>query len=205
MKKEQVFLIIKNLQEELTPFKAISKFSDKPGIYAVVFIGDIFPLESARNSVQFEQIIYIGKTEDSQLVRDFNTHFKNGKSGSSTLRRTIGAILLNRLALRPVPRSYTEKNERRFTNYRFDAESEEKITHWMNVNLALAYWEYSGNVSELKGIEDKIIDTLKPILNLKKNRANPWYREIRSLRGRCVKLAKESATVSRTPLGMNKN
>lgn len=192
MENEEMSIITKKLDSCLMRFDETSEFSNKPGIYAIGFIGDEFPLESAKNSVKSGEIIYIGKTESSQLARDVNTHFKSGKSGSSTLRRTIGAILLNQLSLNPIPRSYTEKSNRRFRNYKFDKESEEKITNWMKANLTLAYWKYDGDIAKLEDIETKIIKELKPILNLSKNSSNPWYQEIRFLRDNCVDLAKKS-------------
>ncbi|HHY82842.1 MAG TPA: hypothetical protein GX505_09225 [Clostridiales bacterium] len=101
-------------------------------------------------------------------------------------------MLLNQLQLNPVPRSHTEKSDKKFINYKFDIESEEKITSWMKDNLSLAFCEFDGNTYDLTDVESRIIKTLKPILNLSKNESNPWYQEIRILRDRCVELAKKS-------------
>ena len=100
--------IINELITTLKPFDKIDEFSNLPGIYFIGFNGENFPFPSQVDIVSTGDIIYVGKTEKSQKSRDANTHFKSGKTGSSTLRRSVGAILRNKLELKPIPRSQNE-------------------------------------------------------------------------------------------------
>src|SRR6185312_11976335 len=89
-------------------------YPDKSGIYA-------FYLSNSSNLLDFGnggQLIYVGIAKDSLHDRDFNQHFKTGKTGSSTLRRSIGAILKTQLNLTAVPRG-AENDTKRFDNYKF--------------------------------------------------------------------------------------
>ena len=184
--------IIAELKNKLLAYKKVDKFSIKPGIYAIGYNSEQFPLFSAKDMIKKGTIIYIGKTESSQEKRDEKTHFCNGGTKSSTLRRSLGAILREELKLIPIPRSYTEKSEKRFTNFCFDEPGEKLLTNWMKVNLSLSFWEFDGSIDEIETIEKDIIQKLVPILNLKNNRSNPWSKEIKILRKICVDLAKQN-------------
>lgn len=192
MKGQNVIKVVNQLKNNLHPYKEIQYFSTKPGIYAIGFNGWEFLLSSAKGKVKNGEIIYIGKTQSSQEARDKKTHFKNGGTKSSTLRRSIGAILREELELVPLPRSFTETTEKRFINYRFDENGEELLTDWMISNLSLSFYEFNGGVGELKDLEKAIIDHLKPILNLKNNTGNPWKSEIESLRKKCSEMARNA-------------
>lgn len=61
MNNEKLNKIIELLISGLRPFNQIETFSDKPGIYAIGFNGDKFPLESAEDKIAKGDIIYIGK------------------------------------------------------------------------------------------------------------------------------------------------
>ena len=50
-------------------------------------------------------VLYVGKAEDNIRGRVSKTHLDPKRSGSSTLRRSLGAMLLKRLNLTPQPRS----------------------------------------------------------------------------------------------------
>ncbi len=192
MVDQNVLKIVNQLKRTLHSYKEIDSFSTKPGIYAIGFNGWEFPLSSAQVKVKNGEIIYIGKTQSSQESRDKKTHFNNGGTKSSTLRRTVGAILREELELVPLPRSNTEKTEKRFVNYRFDKNGEELLTGWMINNLSLSFYEFRGGVDEMKNLEIAIIGHLKPIFNLKNNTENPWKGEIESLRRKCSELARSS-------------
>lgn len=51
------------------------------------------------------QPLYVGKAERSLNGRDVGTHFAAGRTGSSTVRRSLAALLVNELALVAVPRN----------------------------------------------------------------------------------------------------
>lgn len=191
--------ILEDLRSNLTAFNEISSFSTEAGIYAIGVTNAMeFPLVSPQVCVKPNGVIYIGKTQNSQISRDVNTHFESGKSGSSTVRRSLGAILREQLNLTPIPRSFTEQGTKRFTNYKFtndcEDDGEERLTQWMKNNLSLSYWEWDKS-SDLGEMEKKIIKLACPFLNLQNNSDNEWKSEIKRLRKDCRDLAKEYANL----------
>jgi hypothetical protein len=191
MNHQEINHIIKTLRENLIIFRDITSFSKNPGIYAIGFDGDRFPLISAKDSITSGDIIYIGKSESSQVKRDVKTHFQPGMTGSSTVRRSIGAILREDLDLVPMPRSFTETSGKRFTSYCFNEKGEEVLTNWMKKNLSLSFWDYHGLKDDLESIEIVVIQKLEPIINLKNNPRNQWKKEIMDFRKMCSKMAKD--------------
>ena len=179
--------IIKYLKQRETPFGEIKSFSKMPGIYAVFFIGDQFP--AIGDKVSKHQIIYIGKTESSQEKRDAKTHFTSGKTGSSTLRKSIGSLLCAQENLKPVPRNNTDYLKGKFSHFKFDEKSEEIITEWMVNNLALSFYEHPGTPYEIDQLETEIINQLVPVLNISKNAKNNFSTILQQLRKNCAAMA----------------
>lgn len=173
--------VILHLKSNATLYRSIKNFSDQPGIYALFFVGNEFPLKQVQPSK--DQIVYIGKTESSQISRDRNTHFASGKTGSSTLRRSFGAMLMKDLSLKPIPRSKSNSSTERTSHYKFDKPSEEKLTQWMQENLGLSFYPFPCGKKAIDNLETQLIDDLRPILNIdRKNPQNPYGSLIRSLR-----------------------
>jgi hypothetical protein len=173
--------IIKQLKATATPFKKIVSFSDEPGIYALFFYGSSFPLESYQPKKN--EIIYIGKTESSQQSRDADTHFRTGKTGSSTLRKTFGSLLHQQYKLNPLPRGQADIDKNRYAHFKFDTKSEELLTKWMTENLGLSFFPYPKTTSEIDNLETLLINELVPVLNIdRKNTGNPFFHHLRSLR-----------------------
>lgn len=136
-------------------------YPTQSGIYA-------FYLSDNSNLLEFGkggQLIYVGIAKDSIHARDLNQHFKTGKTGSSTLRRSIGAILKSKLNLIAIPRG-AENDTKRFENYKF--KEDQLLTNWMISNLQIGYWlpEKIISYSELRDIEKNITCDLKPTLDL---------------------------------------
>ena len=181
--------IINELITTLKPFDKIDEFSNLPGIYFIGFNGENFPFPSQVDIVSTGDIIYVGKTEKSQKSRDANTHFKSGKTGSSTLRRSVGAILRNKLELKPIPRS---QNEIKMRDFKLIEESEKKLTKWMIENLSLSFYEVTEGKKYLKLLENQLIELLTPILNISKNKGNPFLRDLKELRRQCRDIARTS-------------
>ena len=180
--------IIEILKEKETDFLKTKSFSKFPGIYAFFFIGDDFPFLG--NSVDKHQIIYIGKTESSQEKRDAKTHFTTGKTGNSTVRKSIGSILCTNENLKPIPRNDNDYNEGRFSHFMFDEPSEKIITDWMENNLSISFYEYPEGKKLIDELETDIIKELKPFLNIDhKNPNNPYKDQIRQLRKNCATIA----------------
>ncbi len=177
--------IITSLKNDSCPYKKIRKFSDEPGIYALFFTGKDFPL--ADYNPQKDEIIYIGKTESSQANRDEKTHFTSGKTGSSTIRRSLGALLKDELSLVPIPRNDKDFDAGRKSFFKFDEPSEDKLTKWMKDNLALSFYAYEQPPSEIDVLETGLIAEAKPLLNIdSKNPDNPYARIIKAARKACA-------------------
>jgi len=179
--------IIKLLKERETDFLKTKSFSKFPGIYALFYIGNDFPLLG--DYISKHQIIYIGKTESSQERRDAKTHFTSGKTGSSTVRKSIGSILCTQENLKPIPRNDSDYKKGRFSHFKFDEASELKITNWMENNLALSFYEYSKTKKEIEDLETELINYLVPILNISKNPKNAFKDTLQQLRKNCAKMA----------------
>ena len=183
--------IIASLKNNSCPYKQIRKFSDEPGIYAFFFTGKDFPL--ADYNPQKDEIIYIGKTESSQASRDEKTHFTSGKTGSSTIRRSLGALLKDELSLVPIPRNDKDFDAGRKSFFKFDEPSEDKLTTWMKDNLALSFYEYDQPPSKIDILETELIAEAKPLLNIdSKNPDNPFAQFIKVARKACADEANQA-------------
>ena len=180
-------MTIRNILEQLevgqTKFSSIRFFSAKPGIYAIYFIGYNFP---GCERISQNQLIYIGKTESSHEKRNAKTHFSSGKTGSSTLRKSIGSLLKTELNLNPIPRNNIDFLKRRYSHFTFDDISEKKITEWMSNNLALAFFEFSAPKEKLNALESVLINELCPILNIVNNKENSFRHELQERRKLCA-------------------
>lgn len=132
------------------------------------------------------QIIYIGIAKNSLHDRDFNQHFNTGKTGKSTLRRSIGAILKDNLKLTAIPRG-GENDSLRFYNYKFI--EEQSLTYWMKVNLEIGYWTPDKPITykQLRETEKQMTIDLKPTLDLdnRTKRFNPLADKLDYLREIC--------------------
>lgn len=128
-------------------------------------------------------LIYIG-ISSSLASREYDTHFASGKTGFSTLRRSLGALLKNELELKAVPRG-TGSSPTNYQNYRFTADGEERLTDWMRESLKIGICPVKDNY---KSMEKELIAYLKPVLCLK-GWPNPNAGFIKDLRKKCVEEA----------------
>ena len=186
--------IIQHLIISKKKYLDISTFSKLPGIYAVFFFGEDFPLENIKPSP--DEVIYLGKTESSQEKRDAKTHFKSGKTVSSTLRKSIGSLLRNKYNLNPIVRNDSDVIKRRFSHFKFDNNSEEIITEWMQNNLALSYYEYPESKSKIEALETALIQELIPLLNIDKNPSNPHLNLLKQIRKESAQIAFKGFRIS---------
>jgi hypothetical protein len=108
-------------------------------------------------------IIYVGKAEASLEDRDLGQHFADGKTGWSTLRRSLAALLTDQLDLEPKPRS--PANPGAFDRFALEPDSDARLTAWMIEHLCIAFWAAPGGL-QLRPIEDALISRLAPPLNL---------------------------------------
>ena len=104
-----------------------------------------------------DRVLYVGMTEKDLVVRN---HFLHRHSGGSTLRRSLGALLLEELKLQPIRRDCKLANA---DKYRFTRDGEERLTAWMTENLVAAQIEVKVDVQI---VERTLIIELEPPLNL---------------------------------------
>ena len=135
-------------------------------------------------------VLYVGKAEDSIRKRVLKTHLDPKRSGSSTLRRSLGAMLLKRLNLTPQPRSDNTEDKKRFTIYKFDSGGEDKLTDWIKAHIFVT----PVRSPNPKAVEDQLIADLSPPLNLT-NSTNPYKNMIKNKRKVCVQRAKKFRSV----------
>lgn len=178
------------ITDNMKPCKEITEFSDKTGIYGITYLGGRVPLICGNIQVERNTLLYVGKTESSQIERDAKEHFATGKTGHSTLRRSIGALLLDELNLKPQPRSNTQTSARKYINYKFDDEGEARLTEWMLSHLGIGFYEC--DKSEIKALEKALIKLAVPALNIQGNLSSPFYNELDLARAKCKEQARNN-------------
>ena len=190
--KQRITSIEQAIKSSRTAYPDLAdKLPTVPGLYAF-FVDSQEAL--SRTVVQAHLLtasLYAGKSESSLKKRDFDTHFAEGKSGSSTVRRSFGALLRQQLGLLPMRRGYTGKDQD-FQNYKFDDKSETLLSEWMRSSLSVGWWPFDASLSILKDLETELIQHLNPPLNLQHSR-HPTVELIKELRKVCAGLAKASS------------
>ena len=150
-----------------------------PGVYAFFLAAGSELLGIAQPG---KAPLYVG-TSGNLAQREFDTHFRAGQSGFSTLRRSLGALMRDDLGLKPRPRG-TGSSATNFRNYRFDDAGEERLSDWMQENLQVAVHP----VEDPAALEKDLIGLACPPLNLK-GWANPDAAAIKDARKACVEFA----------------
>lgn len=150
-----------------------------PGLYAVH--GDSQAWERLGLATAGDgRPLYVGKAERSLAGRDVHTHFRSGRTGSSTLRRSLAALLRDPLDLRAQPRNPAPPGH--FANYGLEPAGDERLTAWMCEHLRLATWTASVDLF-LGDLETAVLAALQPPLNIDKVRT-PWRAQVRAARKR---------------------
>lgn len=143
---------------------AVGQVAKRPGLYA--FYGDADAWEDLQLTPTFpDQPLYVGKAEKSLNGRDVGTHFATGKTGSSTVRRSLAALLADELELIPVPRNLV--NPDGSANFALEGPSDERLSIWMEQRLRLATW-VKPDEAVLDEVETAVVRRLRPPLNLDK-------------------------------------
>ncbi len=109
--------------------------------------------------------LYVGKAEHTLAGRDVRTHFGTGKTGNSTLRRSLAGLLRGELGLKGMPRNPAKPGH--FSNYGLEPAGDAALTEWMRQHLRLATWSLPPTV-DLGDLETEILQSLKPPLNIDK-------------------------------------
>lgn len=159
----------------------IKKLDEQDGIYIVTYDGSALGF-GLMNGPE-EKVVYVG-------ISKFNSsrHFTSGTTGTSTLRRSLGALLSARLELLPIPRSNDQEDADRFDNYAFESESEQRLTEWMKNNFKISY--LSLDKENIQPFYLGLIDYNVPIFNFQNNPGNKYGAQIKDARR---KMAAEAA------------
>src|SRR6478735_3475202 len=136
----------------------------RAGLYA--FYGDERAWSELELAPAFDdQPLYVGKAEKSLQGRDVGTHFAAGKTGSSTVRRSLAALLADDLGLVPVPRNLAKPDGS--ANFALEPAGDARLSDWMELRLLLATWVKPDGVL-LDDVETAVVRRLRPPLNLDK-------------------------------------
>jgi hypothetical protein len=156
---------------------AADRVPPQPGLYAIY--GDSQTWQALRlGEPPDDRPLYVGKAEDSLLSRDVGTHFGNGRTGQSTVRRSIAALLKDMLVLIGMPRNPTKPAY--FSNFGLSPTDDKKLTDWMQAHLVLATWAPVSPVV-LRTVEVPVIQTWQPPLNLT-DVVTPWTNMVKAAR-----------------------
>lgn len=163
----------------------VDSLNSSNGIYIVAYAGT----ELGGGSLWGEQkprVVYIGQCKPNS-----SRHFISGNTGASTIRRSLAALLANKLALVPIPRSTDEDDNDRYDNYMLDPESEDKLTDWMRANFSAAFHEVAEDIVEatLKAMVQYSV----PMFNFQNNPENKYGAEIKKYRKRLAEEARQNA------------
>jgi len=151
----------------------------KPGLYAIYGSAGTWRLLGLGDPHD-NWPLYVGKAEDSLKSRDLETHFGNGRTGSSTLRRSFAALLHDSLGFCGIPRNPAKPDH--FSNYGLSPAHDAALTLWMRERLELAFWAKPEDCYVLlKKIESQLPVDLSPPLNLK-DVATLWTARVKAAR-----------------------
>lgn len=160
----------------------------RPGLYAIHAGGSAWQ-ELGLGTPPDRRPLYAGKSESSLAERDIKTHFGQGRTGQSTLRRSFAALLVDRLELGAQPRNPAKPE--RFANYGLSAADDAALTRWMKENVRLSFWAKQPDTkASLADVESAVIQRWQPPLNLSEI-TTLWTEHVKEARARMAKQARE--------------
>jgi hypothetical protein len=154
---------------------------EKPGLYAWFCDADgAADLSEALAITVPAGLLYVGqagawssrqgKPSAATLGKRIGRQHLGRRFGSSTLRRTLAAILAGHLSLRPLDRR------------KLDEGGEVQLTGWMVRHLSVAVFPVAGG-EHLLTLEERVVQSLRPPLNIDhvcEGRLRTRVRELRS-------------------------
>lgn len=146
-----------------------------PGAYAWFF--DVLPTHVPQNdyvTVDGFRLLYVGiAVSESLRRRIIGCHLY--RANTSTLRRTLGCLLIDVLNLRPLAQPRNK--------FWWGRDGEARLTDWLQKHARIAHV----TDTQPEDIESAAISRQGPLLplNIQKNQANPFGRELRARRRAC--------------------
>lgn len=137
--------------------------------------------------------LYVGKAEMSLAARDVASHFGRkprgvqSPTGSSTLRRSLAALLSSDHGFIGIPRNPAKPGH--FSSFGLSEIDDDALSRWMEDRLRLSIWPHLV-VKQLDGIETEVLRRLQPPLNLTKV-TTPWTASTKALRKKLAIQAEE--------------
>lgn len=163
---------------------------NQPGLYAI-YAEPTEWRELGLGEPPDDRPLYVGKAEASLVSRDLRTHFKTGKTGQSSPRRSFAALLAEQLGLVAMPRRPTNPEPKKWTHYALEERGDRDLTAWMCANLHLAVWVQSTGVP-LATLELAVMRKWLPPFNLVGVRT-PWTAHVKAARSILAEDAKQWA------------
>jgi GIY-YIG catalytic domain len=163
---------------------------DRPGLYAIYGRPSVWR-DLRLGDPPDERPLYVGKAERSLVSRDLKTHFATGRTGQSSPRRSLAALLADELKLIAMPRRPANPEPRKWTHYSLEAPGDARLTEWMLAHLELAVWECPGG-TPLASVESDVMRAWLPPLNLI-GVTTPWTAVVRAARASLAQQAKRWA------------
>jgi len=125
--------------------KVAASDAGSPGLYAVYAAAATWR-ELGLGKPPDERPLYMGKAESTLASRDLQGHFGmrargvQSPTGSSTLRRSLAALLASDRGYHGMPRNPAKPGH--FSNYGLSAEHDDDLSAWMRRRLRLALWPH---------------------------------------------------------------
>ncbi len=146
----------------------VADVPNTPGLYAV-WADETVTEQLGIDSHGHTAPLYIGKAERSMRDRDLRAHFgvddATVRTGSSTLRRSLSAILSDELELRPVPRGKGAGDAS--NGFSLHPQDEGRLSEWMQEWLELTTWALPAALgTRLANVESRVIRQWDPPLNI---------------------------------------
>ncbi|WP_413451853.1 GIY-YIG nuclease family protein [Georgenia phoenicis] len=157
-----------------------------PGLYAIHADAAVWS-QLGLGEPPDDRPIYVGKAERSLANRDLGTHFGTGRTGQSTLRRSLAGLLATELALQAVPRNLDAPAY--YASFAIEPAGDQRLTDWMLTNLRLATWSCPAS-TVLAPVETAVLRLLVPPLNLSKV-STPWRRQVSTARQALARQARD--------------
>lgn len=149
--------------------ESVGSWPSRPGLYAVYGTAQVWRTLKLGDPPDARPL-YVGKAERSLSSRDVGTHFGfavgGGSSitGSSTLRRSLAALLRTPLGFRGRYRNSARPGKP--ANFGLSHEQDRELSIWMRQNLLATYWEMPSVAIALKDVEKSVLARLQPPLNI---------------------------------------
>ena len=151
----------------------------RPGLYAIYGTDDTWAALGF-GSPPDERPLYVGKHERDAFKR-VTMHFA-GKTGWSSPRRSLAALMRDTLGLKGMPR--TPANPGYFANYGLSDEHDKALSEWIEGRLTCVVWPMPSDASAtVREMETGVKWKAEAPLNIERgDPVTPWTERVRAAR-----------------------